>query len=122
MWHYVRRLLDEEGRDCIVMDAVEFGQQVARHGKEGDCDEWLLGLAGREVVCLDDVGQMKFTERAEECFWWLINRRTRDNRPVVLTTQFTGDSFAARFLSRERGDSVARRLREFCEAVHARKL
>lgn len=122
MWHYVRKLLDEERRDCIVLDSVEFGQLVARHGREGDADEWLLSLAGREVVCIDDVGQMKFTERAEECFWWLVNRRTRDNRPIILTTQFTGDSFAARFISQERGQSVARRLREFCEAIHVKKI
>jgi len=69
-----------------------------------------------EILLLDDLGKGKFTERAEEELYDLLESRTSYRRPTIWTANSTGDELLAK-LSADRGAAILRRLVEFSEIL-----
>jgi len=73
-------------------------------------------LATVDVLFFDDFGKMKFTERVESELFAVIEKRTANCLPLILTTNFTGETLEER-MTLDRGVPLVRRLREFCVDV-----
>ncbi len=116
-WLLLRRLHDER-RDIIAFDCVGFGHECAKRFRDsdGDGERWAKNLAEVPVLFLDDFGKGKFTERVEVELFGLVERRTANCLPIILTTNFVGEALEAK-MSPDRGAPLVRRLREFCEDV-----
>ncbi len=97
-------------------DCVSFGHEIARHYQREDAESWLSDLARKDLVFLDDLGKLKLTERAEAELFGLIERRCAYKKPIIATTNDTGETLAAR-VTDNRADALVRRLREFCEVI-----
>lgn len=122
------------GRSCASIDGVRFGAlsidqfddtpfksqhlnldghrktngtEAKRHLRRlGDC-HWLL---------LDDIDKCKFTPRAEEALFSLLEIRTSNGRPTIWTCNSNASALAGLF-SAERADAILRRLVEFADVV-----
>jgi len=111
----LRRLL-EEGRRIRAFDCVAFGHEVGRQFRGGTGEDFTDALAKAEIVFLDDVGKIPFTERAEAELFALIERRTANLLPIIATLNMTGENLEAK-TSQDRGAPMVRRLREFCQTI-----
>lgn len=113
----LHRLIFEDGKKVVAFQGNSFAHQCARKFGEQQCgEEWIEELTGADVVFFDDLGKSRFTERVEAEQFGLIEARMAHLRPVIITTNFVGDSLTDK-LTGDRGAPLVRRLREFCECV-----
>ena len=117
-WALLKRILvdDNKGMRLTWFDSIGFGHEIAKHYRTEDAESWLGRLAKAPLVFFDDLGKLKLTERAEVELFGLIERRCAAELPIIVTTNDTGDSLAAR-MTDNRGPALIRRLREFCEPI-----
>jgi len=111
----LKRLL-KEGRVIRAFDCAAFSHECSRRFRDGTGEDWTDGLAKVEVVFLDDVGKMSFTERAETELFARVERRGANKLPIIGTTNMVGADIEAK-ASADRGAPLVRRLREFCGQV-----
>lgn len=111
-----------EGLGIRAYTAAEFRRAYARAAMEdGGAEPWMEKVIACDILYLDDLGQMKMTESAEETLMEVIDGRTRNLNPIIATTQYVGSELAKQFTREQRGAAVVRRLTEFCEAIPVRK-
>jgi DNA replication protein DnaC len=116
-WTLLKRVLTEDReRDFMWFDSISFGHQIALHYRSEDAEVWLDKVAECPILFFDDLGKLKLTERAEVELFGLIERRCASELPLIVTTNDTGDSLAAR-MTDNRGPAMIRRLREFCDPI-----
>jgi DNA replication protein DnaC len=72
-------------------------------------------LIGCPFLVLDDFGKEKLTERLAVDLFAIIDERTADRRPTIITTNLTGDLLEARFATVDpsMAEPMVARLREF---------
>jgi hypothetical protein len=99
-----------EGRRWLWLDSLDYVEAVPKDAERID------------VLFLDDLGNEPLGQQAETRLLRLIKTRCENHRPLVITTQHTGDSLAKRFREGATAQAIIRRLREFCEdvQVHAK--
>jgi DNA replication protein DnaC len=114
------KLMEREflfGRDVKVIDGmfgVQFGAKYSISA--GAAYEWLEQMANAQILLIDDGFKTKMTESAEGAFFNLINHRTQEGKPLIITMQDTGETLQAR-MTADRGPAMVRRIREFCETI-----
>jgi DNA replication protein DnaC len=69
------------------------------------------------LLGLDDLGKSRLTEAAEDALFDLVDHRYAHGKPVLVTTQHTGDKLATRFANVANGQAFARRLRDTSQIV-----
>jgi hypothetical protein len=129
IYRLLYRLLQEE-RSIRAFDATKFAHDCARHFGDGSGERWISELCAVDAVLLDDLGKAKMTERVEAELFGLVEKRAANFKPLLVTTNFTGQLLLQK-LSEGTGPALVRRLRDFCitinfgaekngEAAHAR--
>lgn len=93
--------------------------QVSEAFRRGEYVEWVDQVASAGFLLWDDFDKDQLTGRAEEAAFSLIELFTSNKKPILVTTQATGDELAAKFKG-ERGSGILRRVREFCDGVQFR--
>lgn len=115
-WRIVRREF-EAGRKVMAMKAHGFGIEcVERRTGKGGFLGWYQSLVRVPLLFIDDLGKGKFTDDVESHFFGLIDERTEHGRPLIITSNSTGNALKAR-MSEDRGEPIIRRLREYCQTV-----
>lgn len=108
--------LNSEGRTIRAFDCLGFAHKCSEMFRNGRGETWTADIARADVLFLDDFDKAPMTERFEAELFGIVERRTAHQRPIIVTTNATGDSLAAR-ASAERGAALVRRLRDFCMPV-----
>lgn len=95
--------------------AIDKSFQTKRHA---DCLERFIEAP---FLVLDDFGKEKLTERLACDLFAIIDERTADRRPTVITTNLTGDLLEAKFSSVEPtlAEAMVARIREFFRKAQA---
>jgi len=80
-------------------------------------EEWKImdELAKVPLLVVDDLGKEKVSEWVEQVLYQVIDGRYRDNRPLIVTTNFDAVALAGRYP--EVGEYLMSRLGGFCEPV-----
>ena len=95
------------GGSCLGGNRQTIGTQAKRQLRRlADCD-WAL---------LDDLDKCKFTPRAEEALYDILESRTSNLRPTIWTCNANSEQLVAMF-TEERGIAILRRLFEFAEVI-----
>jgi len=116
-WQLIRRLYIEENRRVIPFDAVSFSHAITKHfGPDGDGEKWLEKIINVPIVLFDDFGKARLTERGEAEVFGIVEVRMAHCRPMILTTNFVGETLAACFRD-DVGRALVRRLRDCCECI-----
>ncbi len=105
-----------EGRSVEVFHGNRFGHECSRKFFDNQGEEWIRDIFVQDVVFFDDLGKFKMTERVEAELFSLIELRVSHLRPIIVTTNFVGESLESKLTS-DRGHPLVRRLREFCDSV-----
>lgn len=114
----LRRFM-EEGYDILYLRSAEFARETierSRPGGSGGAAQWLDHLRAVEVLCLDEVEKLKFSERVEAEFFDLVECRLSN----ALATIFVGNvppSCIAERMGASYAEAFHRRIVEFCSAV-----
>ena len=116
-WHICKRLHPLPKVTHLSMRDVEF--QLAEGYTRGTwhriVDQWCKD----ELLFIDDLGKEKTTERTGSILFQLIDERTANALPTIITTNHNGSALGARFVEPETGAAFVARLREFYDAVSA---
>jgi DNA replication protein DnaC len=116
-WQLLRRLYVEEGRSLVVFDAVSFSHAITKHfGPDGKGERWTKEIVHAPAVFFDDFGKCRLTERGESELFGIIENRMAYKKPIIITTNFVGDTLAAR-LRDDVAEPLVQRLRECCTSI-----
>jgi hypothetical protein len=91
--------------------AIERGFEDHKHGQVIDL------FCTVPLLCLDDLGKERLTARMETDLFGIIDERTQNLRPTIITTNYNGNTLLERFGNQETGQALLRRLREYSTAV-----
>jgi DNA replication protein DnaC len=121
IWMLLRRVLDQEHRSGESLNAVKFRTGLQTAAREGGTEEFVRRLVRVDVMYWDDLGQTHLTGPASEMLLHLVEERTCRRKPILATTQYSGEKMDAQFERKEMGQAVRRRLNEFCKVVVVRE-
>lgn len=76
---------------------------------------WLEQLIRCDVLAFDDFDKLNLTKEQERVFFSLMDARMNQKLPVLLTHNSTASELEYRFRC---GESLVRRIRDFCESIH----
>jgi DNA replication protein DnaC len=106
-----------EGRGVEHLNSSAGLHYAALFSKSTDAvEQWFNRLATVDVLLLDDVFKIKITDSFESVMFSILDRRSENLKPSIVTGNDTGETLQAR-LSSDRGEPLIARLREFCEPI-----
>lgn len=73
-----------------------------------------------QLLVIDDLGNDALKGPKEVKLLKLLRTRCNWHRPFIITTQYNGDLLAEKFSDSGTAQAVIRRMRQFCDPVHAR--
>lgn len=114
LWLLARNL-ELAGISPITIGSVELGRVLSEAARDIREVGWLYRC---RVLLIDDLGKEKASPAMSALLWEVFDRRLSSNLPVIVTTNFTGEMFAARFGEKHLGDAIRRRISELCRHVH----
>ena len=117
MWLLLRRLLDQEHRTGVVLNAVTFRSGLQSAARQGETEVFVRRLVHSDIVYWDDLGQMHLTGPSSEMLLHIIEERACMGRPILATTQYSGEELDVQFERPQMGQAIRRRLNEFCGVV-----
>ena len=118
-WTLIKRLYLEEGRTIKTFRPMDLKLEVANAlGDAEEAEEWIGGLRHTDVLFLDDLDTVKFTEAVEETIYDLFEFRPTHGKPVIVTLNLTGRRLAERMNANNRGAKIVERMREFCQVIN----
>lgn len=110
-----RRYAEVMGRTASFLTMRKFEATIDKSFKDKRHGEALERLIETPFLVLDDFGKERLTERLAVDLFALIDERTADRRPTVITTNLTGQLLEAKFAEVDPNLAAAlvARLREF---------
>lgn len=100
-----------------ILNSSSALQYAAKFGDSATVvEKWIQGFIDVDVLFMDDLFKNKFTDSFEGVIFSIIDRRTENGRPIILTANDTGATLKGR-MTEDRGEPLVRRLREFCLAL-----
>jgi DNA replication protein DnaC len=106
IWRLLRQL-SEAGREWLFVEAIDLLDNIP------------LAAFTVPILVIDDLGNDVLTPAKEVRLLKLLRTRCNWHRPVIITTQFVGESLEKRFVETATAQAIIRRLRQFCDDVHA---
>jgi DNA replication protein DnaC len=105
------------GKKVSVLDSMAGLRYAALYSRGAEnVEEWIDRMIGRDIIFMDDIFKNKLTDSFEGTIFTLIDQRIQYQKPIIVTSNDTGDTLKAR-MSEDRAEPLLRRLRECCEAI-----
>lgn len=113
----VLRNMHTKRRQFMVLNSLAGLDYASRYSQSAEVvGRWVNELIETDVLFMDDVFKNKFTDSFEGVVFSIVDRRTENGKPIILTANDTGDTLSGR-MTEDRGEPLVRRLREFCLAL-----
>lgn len=119
MYRLLRRYHDTFPRPSMVaMSAGEFDRSARDAAGRFQLTEWFSSLSESDVLFIDDIGKGKWTASTAGQFWEVVDARSKQGRPIFLTTNCSGETLVSSLgLNKDIAEPLLRRLRESCKAL-----
>ena len=117
VWKLLERL-HYEGRTILPFTPMDLKLQVAEAWQDGEAQHWIFKLRNADVLFLDDLDTVKFTEAMEETIYDIFEHRPVHGKPVIVTVNQTGAVLALRMNASGRGVKIVERMREYCRVIN----
>lgn len=114
-WRLLRKQWLEH-RSLACFTAGSFQRKAQDAAGKYELDQWFNHLAAVDILFLDDLGKGNWTENTEAIWFDLVESRTSQGRPIIITTNLKGEDLTERSRS-QTTEFTVRRLREFCEII-----
>lgn len=95
-------------------DIISRIKQTYGSGQESELGV-IEALTNVDLLVIDDLGKEKASDNTSTVLYQIINRLYEDERPLVITTNYTSDVLAKRL--GERGEAIVSRITEMCRPV-----
>lgn len=106
-----------DGKKILVLNSASAIRYAAIFSTStADAEKWIDRHANVDVLFMDDAFKVKLTESYEAALFAVIDSRMENLRPIIATTNDTGETLAGR-MSQDRGAAMVRRLRECCDSI-----
>lgn len=115
MWLLVRQLL-AQGKSVRVFDCLDFELECSDRFARGEGKNWVKALLSYDVICFDDLGKFRLTDRVESVLFGLWEKQIANLKPIIATTNDTGATIENR-MTENRGAPLVRRIKEFCTCI-----
>jgi hypothetical protein len=103
MWLLLQRLLDQEHRSAVLLNAVAFRTRLQLAARDGTTEEFVRRLVRTDLLYWDDLGQMHLTGAVSEMLLHVVEERSNSEMPILATTQYSGEGIDAQFERKEMG-------------------
>ena len=115
IWRVLHKLFLER-KSIVALTAARFDRQCRDAGGNFTLSAWFDRLASVDALFVDDLGKGAWTQATEAQFFDLVDTRTREGLPLLVTSNDNGATLADR-LSEGRAEPLIRRLRDYCEML-----
>lgn len=114
-WYIASRLHPFPQVTHLSMREIEFqlSEGYARGTWHRSVDAWCKA----PLLFIDDLGKEKATEKIGSVLFQIVDERTVNKLPTIITTNHNGSALEARFIEPETGTAFIARLREFFDTV-----
>lgn len=122
IWRLLRRL-HVAGLSITWFDCVSFGHECAKHFGDRTDYEWLQRIYATDILFFDDLWTEAMTDRVDAELCGIVERRSRDLKPIFITTNFTEIALEEKAkqpgsrMSLDRCLKTMRRLKEDCRII-----
>jgi DNA replication protein DnaC len=117
LFQLLRRLL-HEGRSVVYLDSHKLAHTASTFAESpAEAARLMEKLTSPDVLAFDDVGKAIFTERMLSELFGVIERRTANKLPILVTTNESDKAMIARMKNGETAVALLRRIREFTTEV-----
>jgi DNA replication protein DnaC len=121
IWTLMKRLHFNERRRIMALCPMDLKLQVAAAWRDPETAKDLVWRVRKsDVLFLDDLDTVKFTEAVEETVYDAFEFRPTHGKPVIATLNLTGRELAARMNANARGAKIVERMRESCRVINFR--
>lgn len=119
MYRLFRVYFDKTPRPrLIALSSGQFDRQARDAAGTFTLSQWFDRLAKCDALFIDDIGKGKWTPATASQFWELVDERTKNRKPIFLTTNLNGETLVASLgLDRDIAEPLLRRIRESCDVV-----
>lgn len=114
-YHMAITYAAHHGQPATFLTMRRFEATIEKSFKDKRHGEVLEGIIAAPFLVLDDFGKEKLTERLAVDLFAIIDERTADKRPTVITTNLNGELLEAKLAAVEPSlaEALVARLREF---------
>jgi chromosomal replication initiation ATPase DnaA len=102
--------------NVLKFDCISFGEESKARRFTGKGAEWFRYMARIDLVIFDDLFRGVLDEQVQEELFALISTRCDAKKPIIATTQFTGDTMA-QVLKAHHVAALSRRFRDYFQVV-----
>jgi DNA replication protein DnaC len=119
VWNLLKRLYFDEHRSIIAFTPMDLKLAVAKAWQDPEeAESWIGELRRVQVLFIDDLDTIKFTEAVEETVYDIFESRPMHKKPVIVTVNRSGRELAARMNTNGRGAKIVERMREYCHVIN----
>jgi DNA replication protein DnaC len=117
-WALVKREMMTFSKAVVAVTHTEFRYNVTLLSNAGaePLASYMKRLQLCDILFIDDLGKGRITPAAEEALESLIDCRTRNNKPMLVTANNSLESIAKLF-GPECAEPIVRRLTDYCESI-----
>lgn len=103
----IANALLQTGKRVICMPSVDMLAKIrATYKEDGNDDEIMNDLKTADLLIIDDLGKEKATEWTSQTIYSIINARYENERPTVITTNYTLKNLVDRMTPSGSQDSI----------------
>lgn len=119
MFRLMRHYHDQHPFPSIIaLSSGEFDREARDASGRFQLTEWFSRISEADVLFIDDIGKGKWTAATIGHFWEIVDNRTKNCRPVFITTNCSGETLVQSIgVSKDIGEPLLRRLRESCKVI-----
>lgn len=105
------------GRSIYALDGIRFANEAAKAASDPENTErWIGKLTRPDILFIDDLGK-RFTKSSAPLLFGVVERRTSNQKPMIITTNLTADKIKDLIDDQELSIPLVRRIGEFFETV-----
>ena len=110
-WLALGHRYTEHGTKPTAIGAESFARRLHRE------PDLMPRMCNARLLLFDDLGKERMTPTAESAVFELVRERMDNKRPTIYTTNFAPETLLPRFVQKETGEALCRRLIESCYAL-----
>lgn len=117
MFAMLKEKVIRERRKVLVLDGIALATACSAAFKESSATEkWLREMLKPDILVIDDLAK-RFTPATQEGFFTILDRRGANMKPLIITTNCSGDVLEEMIDDKHLSGPMRRRLRQYCEMV-----
>ena len=105
------------GPDLMIYTMRKLQNELEESHDKGKHSKLINNIISTPMLFLDDLGKEKLTPRLSADLFAIVDERSVNRRPCLITTNFNSSGIMERFPDSEMGAAFVRRLKDYYEVI-----